>query len=163
MSELNIRQATREDIGSILFFVRKLAEYEKLLDEVEATEATLEETLFGDKAVAYVIIAEYQGEAAGFALYFYNYSTFLAKPGIYLEDLFVLPEYRGKKIGKALLVSLARLAVEQNCGRFEWAVLDWNQPAIDFYRAMGAVGMEGWTTQRVSGAALDKLANLSVE
>ncbi len=155
---MNIRVATKSDTGLILKFIKGLAHYEKLSHEVVANETLLQETLFGDKAVAHVLIAEWQGQAAGFALYFYNYSTFLGKPGLYLEDLFVLPEFRGHKLGKSLLIRLAQIAVEENLGRFEWSVLDWNQPAIDFYRAMGAEPMEGWTVQRVSGEALNQLA-----
>jgi GNAT superfamily N-acetyltransferase len=156
---IQIRPAQVEDCGLILDFILQLADYEKLSNEVVATESQLKQTLFNDKPFAEVVIAEYQGQAAGMALYFYNYSTFLAKPGLYLEDLFVVPDMRGKKIGKALLIHLAQLAVKKDCGRFEWSVLDWNQPAIDFYRSIGAVGMQGWTGQRVTGDALTSLAN----
>lgn len=155
---ISIRKANENDCSTILTFIKALADYEKLAHEVVATEQSLRDSLFGENPVAHVFIAEYEGTPAGFSLYFYNYSTFLAKPGIYLEDLFVLPEYRNKKIGKALLVHLAKNALEENCGRFEWSVLDWNTPAIDFYRAMGAIGMDGWTVQRVEGDALTKLA-----
>lgn len=154
-----IREANKQDVGLILSFIQALADYEKLSHEVVADEPALEETLFGERTVAKVVIAELNGQPAGFALYFYNYSTFLARPGIYLEDLFVKPEFRGNKVGKSLLVHLAQTAKNEGCGRFEWSVLDWNTPAIDFYRAMGAVGMDGWTVQRVEGKALEQLAS----
>jgi len=154
-----IRSAERADVPQILEFIKHLADYEKLSHEVVATEEKLMETLFGDKAYAEVLIAETdEQQAAGFALFFYNYSTFLAKPGIYLEDLCVLSEYRGLGIGKALLVKLAALCVERDCGRLEWAVLDWNSPAIDFYKSQGAKLMDEWITNRVTGDALKKLA-----
>jgi GNAT superfamily N-acetyltransferase len=153
-----LRPAARADVPTILALIRGLAEYEKLAHEVEADEARLADTLFGARPGAEVVIAEVDGAAAGFALFFHNYSTFLAKPGLYLEDLFVLPEYRGHGVGRALMVHLARLALERGCGRFEWSVLDWNAPAIGFYRSLGAVGMDGWTVQRVSGDALQRLA-----
>ncbi|WP_196140473.1 GNAT family N-acetyltransferase [Aliikangiella sp. G2MR2-5] len=156
--ECKIREATRADCSLIYEFIVALAEYEKLAHEVVATPDKLEQTLFGKKAFAKVIIAEMGGKPVGFALYFYNYSTFLARPGLYLEDLYVVPEARGLKIGKQLLVRLAQIALENGCGRFEWWVLDWNQSAIDFYRSIGAIGMEEWTVQRVDGAALKKLA-----
>ncbi len=159
MDNTVIRKGKIDDCALILNFIRQLGEYEKLSHEVVATVEQLQQTLFGDKPYAEVVIAEYDNEPAGFALYFYNYSTFLAKPGLYLEDLFVNPDARGKKIGKSLLVHLAKIAIENDCGRFEWSVLDWNQPAIDFYRSIGAVGMEGWTGQRVDGEALALLAN----
>ncbi len=158
MSNLFIRPATRDDVPVILGFIRALADYEKLADQVVATEAKLAATLFGPRPVAEVLIAEWQGKPAGFALFFHNYSTFLAQPGIYLEDLFVLPEHRGRGIGKALLVQLAKIAVERDCGRFEWSVLDWNTPAIEFYHALGAKPMDEWTVQRVTGDALKTLA-----
>ncbi|MCW8880286.1 MAG: GNAT family N-acetyltransferase [Kangiellaceae bacterium] len=159
MQDLIIRNGQPQDCELVLDFITRLAEYEKLAHEVVATKEQLHKTLFGEKAYAEVIIAEYKGKPVGFALYFYNYSTFLAKPGLYLEDLYVLPEVRGKKIGKALLVELAKVAVANGCGRFEWWVLDWNKPAIDFYRSIGAVGMDDWTVQRVDGQALEDLAN----
>ena len=151
---MRIRSAGEEDTGVIFSFIRKLAEYEKLSHAVEATEELLRETLFGERRVAECLIAEWEGAPAGFALFFHNYSTFLGRPGIYLEDLFVDPEYRGKGIGKALLVELARLAVERRCGRLEWSVLDWNTPSIEFYKAMGAQPLEEWTMFRVTGPAL---------
>lgn len=157
-ADITLRLATEQDTPLILNFIKGLAEYEKLSDEVVATEDKLQQTLFGEKAFAEVIIAEYLQQPAGFALFFHNYSTFLAKPGIYLEDLFVLPEYRGKGLGKALLQHLAALAVNRNCGRLEWSVLDWNQPAIDFYQSQGAKLMHEWRINRVTGDALVKLA-----
>lgn len=158
MSELLIRAATAADAAQILRFIKALAVYEKLEHMVVADEAQLRKTLFGERPSAEVRIAEWAGEPAGFALFFHNYSTFLGKPGIYLEDLFVLPEFRGKGIGKALLVHLAQLAVERDCGRLEWSVLDWNTPAIEFYRSLGAVPMDEWTVYRVTGDALPALA-----
>jgi len=157
--DITLRPARREDVPAILALIRGLAEYEKLAHEVEADEASLAATLFGDRPRAEVVIAQCDGAAAGFALFFHTYSTFLAKPGLYLEDLFVQPRYRGRGIGRRLMAHLARLAVERGCGRFEWTVLDWNAPAIGFYRSLGAVGMDDWTTQRVSGEALRRLAN----
>lgn len=157
-AQINLRLATEQDIPTILQFINGLAEYEKLADQVVATEQKLRETLFGEKRYAEVIIAEYQQQQAGFALFFHNYSTFLAKPGIYLEDLFVLPEFRGKGLGKQLLSYLAQLAVERNCGRLEWSVLDWNQPAIDFYQAQGATLLNDWRINRVTGTELIELA-----
>ena len=156
-----IRKGVVEDCELILSFIKQLGEYEKLSAEVVATTTQLQQTLFGDKAFADVLIAEYDDQPVGFALYFYNYSTFLAKPGLYLEDLFVLPEMRGKQVGKSLLIHLAKIALDNDCGRFEWSVLDWNQPAIDFYQSIGAVAMDGWTGQRVSGEALNTLAKMS--
>lgn len=156
---LHIRPATPADTPLILQFIRELAEYEKLLHEVVATEDILQQTLFGDQAKAYVAIAEWDGEPVGFALYFYNFSTFLGKPGIYLEDLYVRPELRGKGIGKALLAYLAHKALEKGCGRLEWWVLDWNKPSIAFYKSIGAEAMDEWTVYRLSGEALDALAD----
>ena len=155
---LTIRPAVISDASVILGFVRELAVYEKLLHEVVATEALFAEYLFGDKPMAEVIIAEWDKKPVGFALFFHNFSTFLGRPGIYLEDLFVLTEMRGKGIGKALLTSLAHLTRERQCGRLEWSVLDWNEPAIQFYRSIGAVPMDDWTVQRLTGDALDALA-----
>ena len=156
--QITLRLATEQDVPTILAFINGLADYEKLADQVVATEQQLRATLFGDKPYAEVVLAEYGQQAAGFALFFHNYSTFLAKPGIYLEDLFVLPEYRGKGIGKVLLSYLAKLAVQRDCGRLEWSVLDWNQPAIDFYQAQGATMMHDWRINRVTGDALKALA-----
>jgi GNAT superfamily N-acetyltransferase len=155
---ITLRAATRADISQILDFIRGLAEYEKLAHEAVATPALLERHLFGDRPAAEVVIAEADGVPAGFALFFHSFSTFLGQPGLYLEDLFVLPSHRGLGLGKRLMVHLAGLAVERGCGRFEWSVLDWNTPAIDFYRRLGAVGLDAWTVQRVSGEALQALA-----
>lgn len=153
-----IRPALPEDVGLILALIRELADYEKLLHEVEATEERLRATLFGDNPSAHCMLAFDGGQPAGFAIYFFNYSTFLAKPGLYLEDLFVKPEFRGSGVGKALLLHLARLANIRGCGRMEWSVLDWNQPAIDFYRKLGAVPMNDWTVFRLTGPALAQYA-----
>ena len=151
---LTIREATRADVPLILTFIRELAEYEKLLHEVEATEADLAETLFGPTPRAEVMIAESEGSAAGFALFFHNYSTFAGRPGIYLEDLYVRPAARGKGVGRALLAHLADLALARGCARLEWAVLDWNRPAIGFYESLGAKAMDEWTVYRLSGETL---------
>lgn len=157
-TNLRILPATISDTGVILGFIRKLAEYEKLLHQVTATEELLGETLFGERRVAEVLIAYLEHEPAGFALYFHNFSTFLGRPGIYLEDLFVEPVHRGKGIGKALLIQVAQIAKERGCGRFEWAVLDWNESAIEFYRRLGANPLDDWTIFRVTGEALNRLA-----
>ena len=157
-SNIHLRQAQAKDIPHILAFIRELGEYEKLAHEVVADEATLAAQLFGERPAAEVIIAEVDGEPAGFALFFHNFSTFLGKRGLYLEDLFVRPRFRGLGLGKRLMVHLAELAVERDCGRFEWSVLDWNEPAIRFYRGLGAIGMQEWTVQRVTGTALQALA-----
>jgi len=160
---LRIVPASERDVPLILSFIGKLAEYEKLSHQVVATEALLREHLFGSRPVAEVILAYWNQEPAGFALFLHNFSTFLARPGIYLEDLFVDPPHRGKGIGKALLARIARLAVERGCGRFEWAVLDWNQPAIDFYKSLGAAPLDDWTLFRVTGEALHRLADLNYQ
>lgn len=157
---LSLRLATANDVPQILSFIRQLADYEKLLDMVVADEAKLTATLFGDKAYAEVVIADYQGKPAGFALFFHNYSTFLAKPGIYLEDLFVDPSLRGLGIGKALITYLATLAVQRDCGRLEWSVLDWNQPAIEFYQSLGAQMLHDWRINRVTGQTLQAMAGM---
>lgn len=154
-----LRFAAAEDVPLILDFIRRLADYEKMADDVVADERRLQETLFGDRPAAEVVIAEHEGRPAGFALFFHNYSTFLARPGLYLEDLFVVPELRGRGIGRALLVCLARIALERGCGRFEWWVLDWNEPAIRFYKRLGAVAMDEWTVFRVDGEALERLGD----
>ena len=154
-----LRSAVKADVLQILTFIKHLAEYEKLSHEVVATEELLEKYLFGDEKVAEVVIG-YEGlTPVGFALYFYSYSTFLGKPGIYLEDLFVLEEYRGKGFGKSLLLYLTKIAKDKDFGRVEWAVLDWNKPAIDFYNSLGARQMEEWIINRVSGTTLDELAD----
>jgi GNAT superfamily N-acetyltransferase len=155
---LTIRPATRADLPLIAQFVRDLAEYEKLAHEVRFDEAMLGDRLFGARPYAEVLIGEVDGVAQGFALFFHNFSTFEGRPGIYLEDLFVRPEARGSGLGKALLKRLAALAVERDCARLEWWVLDWNEPAIQFYKKLGAKPMEEWTTFRVDGDALRELA-----
>jgi GNAT superfamily N-acetyltransferase len=156
--EIILRPATPADIPQILDFIAGLAEYEKLAHEAVATPVLLEEHLFGPRPAAEVVIADVDGQPAGFALFFHTFSTFLGRPGLYLEDLFVQPQYRGQGLGRHLMVHLAQLAVARGCGRFEWSVLDWNAPAIRFYRGLGALGMEEWTVQRVSGDALQALA-----
>ena len=154
-----IRPATIEDTATIGRLIRALAEYERLAQEVVFDEDRLREHLFGPRPLAEVLLAEEAGAVAGFALFFHNYSTFAGKPGIYLEDIFVVPEYRGKGHGKDLLRAVARLAVARDCGRLEWSVLNWNEPAIRFYRALGAVPMDEWTTYRLAGEALNAAAN----
>jgi GNAT superfamily N-acetyltransferase len=151
---IDIRPATAADAALILELIRELAVYEKLADEVVATEESVRETLFGPRPAAEALIASVDGAPAGFAIFFSNYSTFLARPGIYLEDLFVKPAFRRRGVGRALFVHLARLAVERRCGRFEWSVLDWNAPAIAFYKSLGAVPMSEWTVFRLTGDAL---------
>jgi len=151
---LSIRAATPDDAGLLHELVTALAVYEREPHAVKATLEDLRASLFGEGATAHALICEQAGQAVGFAVYFFNYSTWLGRNGIYLEDLFVRPEHRGQGAGLALLRHLARLAVERGCGRFEWAVLDWNQPAIDFYRAAGARPMDEWTVYRMEGAAL---------
>ncbi len=157
VAQLRIRTAEIEDTPLILDFIRSLADYEKMLDEVVATEEILKDSLFVKKQ-AEVIIAEYKGNPIGFALYFHNFSTFLGKANLYLEDLFVKPEGRGLGAGKALLACLAKIAVERDCGRLDWWCLDWNEPSIKFYKQLGATPMEAWTVYRVDGDALPALA-----
>ncbi|GLB23828.1 N-acetyltransferase [Lacrimispora xylanolytica] len=154
--EITFRYADRQDLGLILEYIKELAEYEKLQDEVVATEEILEEWIFNQKK-AEVILAQADGKEAGFILFFHNFSTFLGRAGIYLEDLFVRSEYRGAGVGKALLKKLATITVERGCGRLEWSCLDWNQKSIDFYRSMGAVSMDEWTVYRVTGDSLKQL------
>ena len=154
---LNIRRATPKDIPLILEFIRELAEYERMLDQARATSEDLLRDGFSSNPKFYVEIAEWNGAPAGFALWFHNYSTFQGKPGIYLEDLFVRPDFRKKGIGKALLAYLARIAVENGCGRYQWQVLDWNTPSIAFYESLGAKVMKEWFTMRISGETLEKL------
>jgi GNAT superfamily N-acetyltransferase len=153
-----IVRATVSDVPVILQMIRDLAEYERMADEVVATEAGLRESLFGLRPDAEVLIAYTDGQPAGFALYFHNYSTFVGRRGLYLEDLFVKPAFRGRGIGKRLLVELARIAIDRGCGRFEWSVLDWNEPAIGFYKSLGARSMDAWRIFRVTGDALTRLA-----
>jgi len=156
---VTIRRAEAHEVPLVLSFIRELAEYEKLSHEVVATEQRLRDSLFGPRPHAEVVFACLEGEPVGFALFFHNYSTFLGQPGLFLEDLFVRPQARAHGVGKQLLQWLARTALERGCGRFEWNVLDWNEPAIGFYRKLGAVRMDEWTTFRVSGAALQALAS----
>lgn len=153
-----IRAASKADVSTILDLIRQLAKYEKLLHEVVANEELLERHLFGPRPAAEVLIAERYGQPVGFALFFPTFSTFLGRPGIWLEDLFVVPNARGLGIGKALLAKVAEIAVERDCGRLEWTVLDWNEPAIGFYRKLGALPMNEWTTHRLTGEALLALA-----
>lgn len=161
-SDFRIRLAEESDCGTILGFIRALADYEKLLDEVEATEDILRKNLF-QRHEAEVILAEADGSPVGFALFFHNFSTFIGKPGIYLEDLYVKKEYRGKGYGKKLLIYLARLAEERECGRFEWAVLNWNESAISFYRSLGAKPMNEWKVYRLAGKDLAAVAARSLQ
>ncbi|AWK53088.1 GNAT family N-acetyltransferase [Clostridium beijerinckii] len=158
VSNFKIRFAEKEDTKLILDFIKELADYEKLLNEVVATEEILFDSLFVQKK-AEVIIGEYDGKPAGFALFFHNFSTFLGKPGIYLEDLYIKPEMRGKGLGKVFLSYLGKLALERNCGRLEWWCIDWNEPSIEFYKGMGAKAMDEWTVYRVDNVALSNLAN----
>ena len=156
--DVRIEPATPRDVPALLELITALAEYEKLRHEVVATEDGIRESLFGAAPAAEAVIARASGQPVGLAIWFHNYSTFLGRRGLYLEDLFVLPEWRGHGIGRALLVHLAKLAVERDCGRMEWSVLDWNAPAIRFYRSLGAVPMNEWTVFRLTGQALDELA-----
>lgn len=158
-SDLILRPAQLDDVPAIFTLIEALAAYEKLSHQVVGSPEALKEHLFGDRPYIEAILAEVAGKPVGFALFFYNYSTFLTKPGIYLEDIFVLPEYRQRGIGKALIRSVAQLAVERNCGRMEWAVLEWNQPAIAFYQRVGADVLPDWRICRVTGEALTNLAH----
>jgi GNAT superfamily N-acetyltransferase len=158
VSQFEIRPATSADVPTILALIRELADYERLSREVVATEEDLLQWLFGKRPVAEVVIGEYRGIPVSFALFFYNFSTFLGKPGIYLEDLYVKPAYRHKGFGRRLMVHIARWAKAQSCGRFEWAVLNWNTPAIELYEKLGAVPLREWTVYRLSDEALDHLA-----
>ncbi|WP_375271934.1 GNAT family N-acetyltransferase [Sphingomonas sp.] len=153
-----IRPATRADVATILRFIRELAAYEREPDAVEATEASLALALFGEHPAAEAVIADHDGHPVGFALFFHNFSTWTGRRGLYLEDLYVTPDARGQGAGRALLAHLADIALTRGCARFEWSVLDWNTPAVDFYRKVGAVPMDGWTIQRVTGDALAALA-----
>lgn len=155
---ITIRDACAADAGLILHFVRELAIYEKAEHEVLATQESISKTIFGENTGVDALICEYRNEAIGFAVYFYNYSTWLGKPGLFLEDLYVSPEHRGVGAGKALLRQLARIAVAQDCGRFEWNVLDWNEPSIRFYESLGAKPLSEWIGYRLTGDALRKLA-----
>ncbi len=157
MKKLSFRYAERNDVSKILYFIKKLAEYEKMLSEVVATEELLEKWIFDEKK-AEVIFPVLDGKEIGFALFFHNFSTFLGRAGIYLEDLFIEPEFRGNGYGKATLKELARIAVQRGCGRLEWWCLDWNTPSIDFYKSLGAVAMDDWTVYRITGETLKELA-----
>jgi GNAT superfamily N-acetyltransferase len=159
-ADVVIREAVAADVPLLLALIRELASFEKLSHEVVATESDLAESLFGARPCAEALIAEVDGAPAGFALFFQSFSTFLARPGLYLEDLYVRPPARRRGVGKALLVRLARLAVERRCGRFEWAVLNWNAAAIAFYRSLGAVPMSAWTVYRLTGDALARVADM---
>jgi len=158
-SELEIRAATEGDVPQILTFIRALADYERMADAVVATEEGLRQSLFGTRAYAECVLALWKGKPAGFALFFHNFSTFLGRPGLYLEDLFVQPELRGMGVGRALLAHLAKLATDRNCGRLEWSVLDWNEPAIAFYKSIGAEAMNEWTVFRLREDALARLGS----
>ncbi len=158
LSKLIVRLAVPEDIPLILTFIKELAEYEKMSDQVTATEEILSEKLFGVHKYAEVFIAEYEGEPAGQALFFHNFSTFIGRPGIYLEDIYVRPQLRGKGIGKSLLLEVVKLAKQRNCGRVEWVVLNWNEPSINFYKSLGALPMNEWTTFRLTE---EEIANLA--
>ena len=156
MSELTFRNAEEQDCGKILYFIKQLAVYEKMEDQVVATEEILREWIF-EKKKAEVIFGRLDGKEIGFAVFFHNFSTFLGRAGIYLEDLFVLPEYRGRGFGKAFLVKLAETALERGCGRLEWACLDWNEPSIEFYKSLGAVPMDDWTVYRADEETMRKM------
>ena len=158
IKNFKLRFAEEKDVSLILGFIKELADYEKLLHEVVATESILKESLF-ERKFAEVIIGEYEGEPIGFALFFHNFSTFIGRPGLYLEDLYIKPEMRGKGLGKVMLSFLGKLAVERNCGRLEWWCLDWNEPSISFYKQLGAIPMDDWTTYRVCDQALNNLAD----
>ena len=157
-SALRLRPATPQDIPQILTFIRELAQYERAPEQAVATPADMTRYVFGDQPLAFVVMADWAGEPAGFALWFYNFSTWEGRPALYLEDLFVRPRFRGKGIGKALLKHLAALALDKGCTRYVWQVLDWNTPSLDFYRAMGARVLKEWLTCRVEGEALKRLA-----
>lgn len=157
LSDFKLRFAEANDVPLIMGFIKGLADYENMLPDVMVTEEILRDSLFARK-MAEVIIGEYKNEPVGFALFFHNFSTFLGKPGIYLEDLYVIPEARGKGIGETILSFLAKLAIDRKCGRLEWACLDWNEPSIKFYKQMGAVPLDDWTVYRVNSEALDNLA-----
>ncbi len=158
MTDIEITAAGAADVPAIFRFIRELAEYEKLAHEVVATEADIRHGLFGHRPYAEALIARAAGEPVGFALFFHNFSTFMGRPGLYLEDLYVTPAWRGRGIGRRLFARLARVAIERRCARMEWWVLDWNEPAIGFYRSIGAAAMSDWTVQRLTGDAIARLA-----
>ncbi len=155
-----IREAAAEDVPVLLSLIRELAVYEKMADQVTATEENMKVSLFGIRPGAEALLGELDGEPVAYAVYFHNYSTFAGRLGLYLEDVYVKPELRGKGMGKVILSYLARLAKERGCARFEWSVLDWNEPSIRFYRSLGAVSLDGWTVFRMTGEALDRLAGI---
>lgn len=155
---MRFRSAAREDVSLILAFIKELADYEHMLDQVVADEATLEEWLFDRRTAEAIFVLDDEGKEAGFALFFHNFSTFLGRAGVYLEDLYVRPEHRGKGYGRGLIIELARIARERGCGRLEWWCLDWNEPSIAFYRSLGAEPMDDWTVYRIAGDTLDALA-----
>jgi GNAT superfamily N-acetyltransferase len=157
-ARIGIRPATVDDLPALLGLIRELAAYERLADQVVATEADLQATMFGPRPTAEALLADIEGALVGFAVFFHNYSTFVGKPGLYLEDLFVKPGFRRRGVGKALFTTLARLAIERGCGRFEWSVLDWNAPAISFYRSVGALPLSEWTVFRLVGEDLVRAA-----
>ena len=157
MTNFQIRNATEEDVAVIVSFIRQLAEYERLSHQAVMTEETVRQSLFGPRPYAEVLLGYSDGKPVAFAVFFHNFSTFLGRPGLYLEDLFVIPEMRGKGFGRAMLVELANIARDRKCGRFEWSVLDWNESAIEFYKNLGAEPMNEWTIFRVTGEALDRL------
>jgi len=159
MSDISIRTAVIDDCETILYFIRELAVYEKAAHEVLATVDTIQSTMFGENSGVHGLICELNGKAIGFAVYFYNYSTWLAKPGLYLEDLYVSPDFRKKGAGVALLKHLAAIAVEKGCGRFEWSCLDWNTPSREFYESLGAMPQQEWIGYRMSGEVLKRFAN----
>ncbi len=159
IAPFSIRAATQADVTTIFELIQALAEYEKLSHQVTGTPEALKEHLFGDRPIVEALLADVDQTSVGFALFFTNYSTFLTQPGLYLEDLFVLPDYRGRGIGKALITAVGKLAVERNCGRFEWTVLDWNEPAIGFYERMGATVLPDWRICRVTGESMHNLAS----
>ncbi|MDL2310781.1 GNAT family N-acetyltransferase [Peptostreptococcaceae bacterium OttesenSCG-928-C18] len=161
MKQFKLRKTTREDTGLILGFIKELADYEKMTDDVVATEELIEEHVF-DKERVEVLIAEENNIPIGFCLFFYNFSTFVGRSGIYLEDIYLKPNYRGKGYGKIIFKELAKIAVERNCGRMEWVCLDWNKPSIDFYKKMGAISMDEWTTYRLTGDSLRKVAQKEI-
>ncbi|HEX2827523.1 MAG TPA: GNAT family N-acetyltransferase [Burkholderiales bacterium] len=160
--DLYIRYAARDDVPVLLSMIRELAEFEELLHLMQASEDELTEELFGGPRVAEALLAELAGEVVGFAVFFHNFSTFMGRKGLYLEDLYVRPHARRRGVGRALITFVAKIAVERRCGRFEWSVLDWNTRAIDFYRSLGAVALDDWTVQRVTGDALERLAKTGV-
>jgi GNAT superfamily N-acetyltransferase len=162
IADFTIKSATKKDVVVILAFIKKLADYERLPHEVVASEALLQRTLFGSRRTAEVAIGYLRNEPVGFVLFFHNFSTFLGRPGIYIEDLFVEESFRRRGFGGALLTHVARLAAERDCGRLEWSVLDWNEPAINFYKKLGATPMNEWTVFRVTGENLDRLAGRAV-